>query len=88
MKESFSVKNNTEELVLTDDRNFRIVPTSMKGRFFSTGKNKHIEFLFLEILNPFMVAHLLILLILCCGWRSAVRIYLDFDVMQKSSTYK
>ena len=29
----------------------------------------------LEILNPFMVAHLFILLILCCSWHSAVRIF-------------
>ena len=42
----------------------------------------------LEILKPFIIAHLFILLMPCCSWRSAVRIYLDVEVMQKSSKNK
>ena len=41
-----------------------------------------------EILKPFIIAHLFILLMPCCSWHSAVRIYLDVEVMQKSWTNK
>ena len=42
----------------------------------------------LEILKPFIIAHLFILLMPYCSWCSAVHIYLDVEVMQKSSTNK
>ena len=42
----------------------------------------------LGIFKPFIISHLFILLMPCCFWRSAVRIYLDVEVMQKSSTNK
>ena len=42
----------------------------------------------LEILKPFMIAYLFILLMPCCSWHSVVRICLDLEVMQKSSTNK
>ena len=37
----------------------------------------------LEILKPFIIAHLFILLMSCCSWHSAVCIYLDVEVMNK-----
>ena len=42
----------------------------------------------LEILKSFIIAHLFILLIPCYSWHSAVCIYLDVEVMQKSSMNK
>ena len=42
----------------------------------------------LEIVKPFIIAHLFILWVPCSNWRSAVQIYLDNEVMQKSSTNK
>ena len=35
----------------------------------------------LEILKPFMIAHLFILLMPCYCWRSAVRMYLDLQAI-------
>ena len=39
-------------------------------------------------LKPFIIAHLFILLMACCSWRSAVRIHLDVEVLYKCSMNK
>ena len=55
--------------------------------FLSWQKCTHWVFV-LEILKPFIIAHLFILLMPCFNWHSAVHIYLDVEVMLKSSTNK
>ena len=52
--------------------------------FFNWQKCTHWVFV-LEILKLFIISHLFILLMVYCSWRSAVHIYLDVEVMQKSS---
>ena len=39
--------------------------------------------LVLEILKPFIIAHMFILLMPCCSWHSAVHIYCDAQVINK-----
>ena len=51
--------------------------------FLSWHKCMHWVFV-LKILKSFIIAHLFILLMPCCSWHSAVCIYLDVEVMQKS----
>ena len=68
---------------ISESSNFNV---GLSCIFLNWQKCTHWVFV-LEILNPFMVAHLLILLILCCSWRSAVHIYLLYIYIYIASIF-
>ena len=89
MKESFLSKITLGNLYwsttgISDPSKFNV---GLLCIFLNWQKCMHWVFV-LEILKQFIIAHEFILLMACCSWHSAVRTYLDVEVMQKSSTNK
>ena len=71
----FSVKNNTEELVLTDDRNFRIVQLQCRVvvHFYQLAKMHALSFCFGDLKSiygcPYInFVDILLQLTLCCPY--------------------
>ena len=90
MKESFSLKITPRNLYwsttgISDSSRFNV---RLLCIILNWQKYAQFFFFVLENLKPFMNAHLFILSMPCYSRRSAVSIYLDVEVMQKSSTNK